>query len=344
MYFPSKWKVADVCPIHKKDESNIVNNYRPISLLCSLSKVFEKAVYKHMYNHLINNNILSNSQSGFRRGDSTVNQLASIYNSFCEAIDKGKEIRVVFCDISKAFDRVWHKGLISKLHSIGVRGNLLSWFKSYLHDRQQRVIIQGSSSSLLQIKAGVPQGSILGPLLFIIFINDIVNDIAADINLFADDTSLSLVVDTPDSSARILNSDLEKIHTWATRWLVSFNAAKTKTMILSRKHQREAHPHLLMHDQVICETAVHKHLGVFLSNDCTWSSHIDFTKEKAWSRINILRSLKFQLDRQTLEILYLTFIRPLLEYGNILFDNSARNKVWRRFSTKLQGLSLVLQN
>ena len=325
--FPGQWKLANICPVYKKDETNLVSNYRPISLLCSLSKVFEKAVYKHLYNHLLDNNILTDYQSGFRQGDSTINQLSTLYNSFCDAVDSGKEIRVVFCDISKAFDRVWHKGLVSKLHSVGVRGILLQWFQSYLSDRQQRVTIQGSSSSLLYIKAGVPQGSILGPLLFLIFINDIVTDIDANIRLFADDTSLSLIVDSPMNTALVLNSDLDKISRWAQNWLVTFNPAKTVSMTISRKPVKVQHPPLLMQNHVISELSSHKHLGVFLSADCSWSSHIEYTKKKAWLRINILRSLKFVLDRRTLKILYLTFIRPLLEYGDILFDNcSARDK------------------
>ena len=201
--FPTSWKIANVCPIHKKGESNLVGNYRPISLLNSLSKVFERAVYKHIYNHILSNNILTDFQSGFRPRDSTVNQLASIYNAFCEALDNGKEVRVVFCDISKAFDRVWHAGLLSKLHAIGVRENMLLWLGSYLQNRQQRVTLQGSTSSLRPIKAGVPQGSILGPLLFIVYINDIVRDIDASISLFADDTSLSMVVDIPNDAASV---------------------------------------------------------------------------------------------------------------------------------------------
>ena len=153
----------------------------------------ERCVFKHLYNFIINNNILTKFQSGFIRGDSTTNQLLYIYNDFCKAIDEGKEVRVVFCDISKAFDRVWHRGLIHKLFNIGIRDDLLDWFKSYLMNRQQRVVLNNTNSDWRPLSAGVPQGSILGPLLFLIYINDIVNDISSQIRLFADDTSLYII-------------------------------------------------------------------------------------------------------------------------------------------------------
>ena len=153
-------------------------------------------------------------------------------NEFGRALDEGKEVRVVFCDISKAFDRVWHKGLIYKLKSIGIEGKLLTWVENYLHERKQRVVIFNKSSDWLQIKAGVPQGSILGPLFFLVFINDIVNEIQSNIKLFADDTSLYIIVDDPINSALTLNRDLEKIHSWSVKWLVTFNAKKTDSIII----------------------------------------------------------------------------------------------------------------
>ena len=136
-------------------------------------------------------------------GDSSVNQLVELYNTFRQALDEGKEVRAVFCDISKAFDRVWHRGLIAKLKHYGICGPLLNWFISYLTNIFQRVVIPGGVSGWLEILAGVPQGSILGPLLFIIFINDIVKEIHSNIRLFADDTSLYIIVDFPYSAAQI---------------------------------------------------------------------------------------------------------------------------------------------
>ena len=151
-----------------------------------------------------------------------------MYNTFCQALDEGKEVRAVFCDISKAFDRVWHRGLIAKLKHYGICGLLLNWFISCLTNRFQRVVIPGGVSGWLEKLTGVPQGSILGPLLLIMFINDIVKKIHSNICLFADDTSLYIIVDFPDSVAQILNLDLERLYNWAVQWLVKFNPIKTE--------------------------------------------------------------------------------------------------------------------
>ena len=319
--FPECWKFANVCPIHKNGDRSVPSNYRPVSLLCTTDKVFERVIFKHLYNHFLDNKILTPLQSGFIPGDSTVNQLTYLYDTFCQALDSGKEVRVIFCDISKAFDRVWHKGLLLKLEAAGISGNLLLWFASYLDNRRQRVVLPGANSRWNSIHAGVPQGSVLGPLLFLLFINDIVNDIGSSIRLFADDTSLYIIVENPELAAQLLNTDLEKITKWAKTWLVTFNPSKTETLLISRKVSQQAHPDLFMLGQKITEVDTHKHLGIYFSNDCSWHKHITYIKEKAWNRINVMRKLKFELDRKSLEAIYLTFIRPILEYGDIIFDN-----------------------
>lgn len=174
---------------------------------------------------------------------------------------------MVFCDISKAFDRVWHKGLIAKLRSIGISGNLLHWFKNYLSCRKQRVVLHDKMSPWEVIRAGVTQGSILGPLLFIIYINDIVTDIQCQIKLFADDTSLYIVVDDRSQASNKLNSDLSKINTWANNWLVTFNPNKTENIIISRKNMQPFHPSLYMDNILITEVDFHTHLGILFSSN-----------------------------------------------------------------------------
>ena len=167
----------------------------------------------------------------------------------------------------------------------------------------------------------MPQGSILGPLLFLVYINDIVEDIGSHIRLFADDTSLFTIVDDPAASAACLNSDLRKITRWAATWLVTFNPSKSESFLVSRKLIRPDHPPLFMQNIQIEEVECHKHLGVYLSNDCSWHQHISYLKEKAWCRINVMRKLKFKLDRKPLETIYIAFIRPLLEYADVIWDN-----------------------
>ena len=319
--FPEQWKLSHVTPIPKSGDLSLVSNYRPIALLSNIDKVFERAVFKHLYNHLLENSILTPYQSGFTPGDSTINQMTFLYDSFCEALDDGKEIRVVFCDISKAFDRVWHRGLLCKLKAAGVTSTALKWFQSYLSNRKQRVVLPGVLSDWKSIKAGVPQGSILGPLLFLIFINDIVSDINSNIRLFADDTTLYIIVENPQSAAIVLNADMQKIDSWADMWLVKFNPSKSESFIVSRKLNKPYHPPIYMGNTQISEVNTHKHLGIILSHDCSWHAHIEYIKEKAWQRINIMRRLKFVLDRKSLEIIYLSFIRPVLEYGDTIWEN-----------------------
>jgi hypothetical protein len=194
----------------------------------------ERCIFKYDHNFLLKNILITKFQSGFRPGDSTVNQLISISNDFGKAIDDGKEIRIIFCDISKAFDRVWHKGLLYKLKSIGIDDTVLKWFESYLSNRRQQVVINGETSDTKSINAGVPQGSILGPMFFLIYINDIVNNISCNTKLFADDTPLFLVVDNEYEAAEQLNKDIESIHQWSQKWLIKFNPDKTEIMTISK--------------------------------------------------------------------------------------------------------------
>ena len=190
---PKIWKQANVTPIYKKGDRSDPNNYRPISPLNTTSKLLEKIVFKHIFNHLRDNHIISQWQSGFMPGCSTITQLLEIYHKFCEAVDNGKEVRVIFLDISRAFDRVWHAGLLYKLRKYGIEGDLLEWIADYLRNRQQRVCLNGVVSDWCNILAGVPQGSILGPLLFLILINDLTEVVRfTQMRLFADDTCLSI--------------------------------------------------------------------------------------------------------------------------------------------------------
>ena len=322
--FPSIWKEAHVTPLHKKGEENLCNNYRPISLLSCTGKIMERVIFKHVFNFFRDNLVISANQSGFMPGDSTVNQLLSLYHEFSLAVDQQKEVRIVFLDISKAFDKVWHKGLLYKLEKSGVTGNLLSWFNDYLHDRKQRVVLHGQSSSWGTINAGVPQGSVLGPLLFLIYINDIVNVVNSNAKLFADDTSLFLTFDDPVHASTILNQDLSSLDEWSNEWLVSFNALKTDTMLISLKRQTPDHPPLTFQGHQLVNVPEHKHLGLTLKSDLKWNAHIKQIATKASKQINIMKSLQHRLDRETLEIIYFSFIRPILEYGSVVWDGCAQ--------------------
>ena len=256
---------------------------------------------------------MTSLQSGFIPDDSTVNQVTYLYNTICQVLDHGKEVRAVFCDISKVLTMYVTPVFFENLRQ-QESSTVLNWSWSYLSDRKQRVVLPAASSDWIYILAGVPQGSVLESLLFLLHINDIVNDIRAN-TLFADDTSLFIIVENPVAAAVCLNSDLN-VSQWAASYLVLFNQTKTESLIFSCnmcKLKMPVHPPLCMNDQQLIEVETHKPLGVYFSADCTLLKHIDYIKEKAWGRINVMRKLKFKLDRKFMEIIYLAFIRPLLE-------------------------------
>ena len=197
-------------------------------------------------------------------------------------------------------DRVWHAGLIYTLEAAGVAGEVLNWLRNYLSERRQCVVLSVGFSDWTFIRAGVPQGSILCHLLLCRYINDIVNDVGSTIRLFADDTSLFIIVDKHMTPAACLNRDLEKISHWASRWLVTFIPAKKEAFLISRKLVRPSHPPLFMQNVQMEEVDCHKHLGLHFSQYCTWHTHIGYTKDTDWFRINIVRKLKLKLDTQTI--------------------------------------------
>ena len=218
---------------------------------------------------------------------------------------------------------MWHAGLLAKLHTAGVTGNVHAWFADYLSNRKQRVVLPGAVSDWATIHARVPQVSILDPLLFLLCINDIVHDIGSNIRLFADDTSLFIIVDDPVTAAGCINTDLVRISKWASTWLslVTFNP---ETLLIPHKLNSPVHPPLFMENHQISEADSHKHLGFYFSHDCTWHQHINHITVKAWARITIVRKLKFKLYRKSLETIYTAFIRPLIEYGDIIWDNCSQ--------------------
>ena len=219
---PEKWKKANVVPVHKKEDKMLVKNYRPISLLPIFGKMFERVIYNSLFNYFQSNRIFTPSQSGFLTGDSFIAKLLSIFHEIQTAFAENPtaDVRGVFLDISKTFDKVWHYGIIFKLKAYDVEGELLSLLKNYLEIREQRFALNGQTSDWRKIMSGIPQGSLLGPLLFLIYINDLPDGINSLRKIFADDTSLFSKVYDIHKSASKLNDDLEKISHWVYQWKV----------------------------------------------------------------------------------------------------------------------------
>ena len=239
--FPSELKKGNIVPIHKKGDKQTLKNYRPVSLLPICGKILERLMFNEMFKFFIENELISSNQSGFKPGDSCVNQLVSITHEIYKSFDKGHEVRGVFLDISKAFEKVWYDGIIFKLTQNGISGNLLKLLHDFLSERRQRVVLNGQASTWTNITAGVPQGSILGPLLFLMYNNDLSEWLSTNTKLFADDTSLFSVIHESQISANVLNKDLEMIHNWAFQWKMNFNPDRTKQaqeVIFSRKTKK----------------------------------------------------------------------------------------------------------
>ena len=220
--FPNLWKRNMVVPIFKKGERSDPCNYRPVSLCSPLGKIMERIVFKKLFNYLYANDLLYKYQSGFIPGHSTTFQLVDIYHHICQTLDNKQYACMVFCDISKAFDRVWHKGLLFKLKQNGIEGDFLEWISNYLEDRKQYVVLNSTNSEIKGVTAGVPQGSVLGPLLFLIYVNDITEQLLCLTRLFADDSSLFTSATDIHDIEGIINHDLIIISQWAKQcWLNS---------------------------------------------------------------------------------------------------------------------------
>ena len=337
--FPSLWKKANIIPIHKKGDKMDIKNYRPISLLPICGKLFERIIYNNLYKYYDSNNILNINQSGFRSGDSCINQLINITHDVFQAFDSNPslEVRGVFLDISKAFDRVWHKGLLFKLRCNGIEGNLYNLIDSFLSNRLQRVVLNGQSSDWEKVTAGVPQGSILGPLLFLIYINDISKNLESNVKLFADDTSIFSVVFESNLTSRILNNDLLKIQQWAYQWKMSFNPDPTKQaqeVIFSRKNIKPQHPNLVFNQIDVKRVPHQKHLGLILDDKLNFKQHAKVLIDKASKGIGVIRKLRYSIPRQALVTLYKSFIRSVLEYADVIYDQPSNGS----FSDKLESV------
>ena len=186
--FPNKWKKANVVSVHKKGDKQVSRNYRPVSLLPICGKIFERLIYNNLFEFFIKNDVISSNQSGFKQGDSCIYLFLSITHEIYQSFDNGFDVRGIFLHISKAFDKVWHKGLILKLKQNGVTGDLSNILIDFPKERKERVVLNGQHSKWLNISAEVPQGSILGPLLFLTYINNLPNKFSSSPKLFADDT------------------------------------------------------------------------------------------------------------------------------------------------------------
>ena len=311
---PSDWKKSNIVPVFKKGDKQSVNNYRPISLLCTVSKVLERCIFNHLYPFV--DDLLHPLQHGFIKGRSCVTQLLKVYHSIGSVLDKGGQIDIVFLDFSKAFDCISHDLLLYKLkHFYGLDGSLLMWIQNYLTDRSQRVLIDGKCSDWLPVTSGVPQGSILGPLLFLLFINDLPS-IASNCTtaLFADDSKCFREINDFNDCI-LLQNDLDRMFEWSQSWNMNFNPMKCKVLTITRRCQKLCFNYSL--DGTSLEhVGTFTDLGVVVDEKLSFNSHIEQLITKCNKMCGFIkRSLGFTAPSHVKFRLYLlTLCLSLLDY------------------------------
>ena len=309
--FPLELKLANVLPLFKSGETILFNNYRPVSLLCTLSKVVEKRMYSRLLNFLDCHKILIGNQFGFRKLHSSYMALMLMVDQVTKALDNGECVIGIFLDFSKAFDTVNHSILIDKLYHNGIRCNALEWFRSYLSDRSQYVSYNGVRSSTKSIKCGVPQGSILGPLLFLIYINDLHNVCRDSVpTLFADDTNLFYKGDKMEDLVKIINGELENISLWLKINKLSLNIKKTHFIMFQRGKSTMSIPDITIDNQPIDKVEKTKFLGVVIDSKLSWKNHICLVAGKLSKIIGMIIKAREYLNRSALLTLYYSLCIP----------------------------------
>ena len=329
--FPTCWKQAVVVPVPKKGDLTSAANYRPISLLSVVGKIFERILNEQIWKHLETHKLLSDVQFGFRHQRSSADLLALLTEHISKVLDQRGESRSVALDISKAFDRVWHAGLLHKLSSYGIDEKFLSLIASFLSDRSMSVVVNGCRSQPCQVNAGVPQGSILGPTLFLLYINDLPENVLSKIVLYADDATLfdSATASRSDSNSRSglcsrLDADLLSIERWGAKWLVNFNSSKTQDLQHSRL-RREAMPDLSMSNEKIRSVSSSSILGVTIAHDLSWATQIRNIGKRASQRIGSLYRSRSFLTPEACLYLYKSTIRPIMEYCCHLWSGAPKS-------------------
>jgi hypothetical protein len=331
---PTDWKDALVTPIFKKGEHYDPANYRPVSLTCVICKVMEHVIVANIMDYLDSNNILTDRQHGFRRGRSCETQLMEFVDELVSYMEGGGQADVLIMDFAKAFDKCNHSLLTHKLHAYGIQGKTNEWIKNFLSNRRQAVVVEGVTSSYVDVKSGVPQGSVLGPALFLLYINDLPDGLVKLARLFADDTAVySKVTSALDQEQ--LQADLNYLAHWEEKWDMQFHPAKCTTLRCTQKH-RPLITDYTLHGHTLSTVTTAKYLGVTLHNKMDWDDHVNNICSKANSALGFLRRNLKVSSSNIREKAYKAFVRPLLEYAPSVWDpyevkhKTAIEKVQRR--------------
>ena len=340
---PDKFKMARVIPIFKKGSQTSLNNYRPISLLSVFNKLLEKLMYKRVIDFLNKRQVIYSKQLGFCSHYSTEYAILSIIDQVQLAIESHDYSCGIFLDFSKAFDTVNHQILLTKLDYYGIRGVVKDWFTSYLSNRSQFVSLGAINSDTQAVSCGVPQGSVLGPLLFLIYVNDFHNcSKLLDFHLFADDANLFFQHKDINMLESLINSELEKVFNWLCANKLSLNIDKSNFVIF-RPIQRKLPKQVMLsinNQMLIQETSI-RYLGVYIDYNISWKTHITNISKKIKRSIGILSKLRYFLSTKTLLNLYYALVEPFLNYCIIAWGNTYQTTLQPLFILQKKALRII---
>ena len=288
---PNDWKTANITPIFKKGSKSSPANYRPVSLTSVVGKIMESCLRDAVVEHLEKNGLINDTQHGFRAHRSCLTNLLEFLEDVTLAVDEGKPVDVIYLDFAKAFDKVPHVRLCCKLQSHGVGGKVANWIENWLCNRKQRVVIRGACSNWSSVTSGVPQGSVLGPVLFLIYINDIDTGINSKIKKFADDTKVYRCIAT-EQDKNELQADLDTLLNWSTTWQMKFNIDKCKVMHIGLKNQKHNY---IMSESPLAAVAQEKDIGVIVHESLKPASQCVEAVKKANKTLGLIkRSFSFK--------------------------------------------------
>ncbi len=335
------WDVAHVCPIHKKGSKHQASNYRPVSLTSVICKLMESVLRDEIITHMNVNNFFTKHQHGFLGGRSTVTQLLETLEEWTNLLEKHDSIDVLYCDFQKAFDSVPHQRLISKVQSYGIGGNLLEWIKSFLLGRNQRVVLENVKSPWAAVSSGIPQGSVLGPLLFVIFINDIVEAIDCGIKIYTDDTKIYSPIDSAEDSLAF-KQNIDNLLKWSYTRQLTFHPEKCHILHVGCKGE-ETYIYTMGQTE-LGDTQHEKDLSVYIDEDLSFQMQSHKVANAANQLVGICRRTFSFLDKETFLLLYKGLIHPKLEYVSSVWaprlvrDIEVIESVQRRATKLIPGL------
>ena len=324
-YVPMQWRTANVTPVFKKGEKYDPANYRPVSLTAITSKIMEHIIASKIMDHLEQNDLLCDCQHGFRPKRSCESQLLNFTQELFSGLADGQQFDVNIMDFSKAFDRVPHHRLLNKIKYYGIEGNVLSWLSSFLAMRSQRVLVDGETSDFCKVVSGVPQGTVLGPVLFLVFINDLPSTINSPCRLFADDLVVYREVKCSEDE-EAMQQDLNKLSEWEDTWGMKFHPDKCEHIVITRKRKPYTSSYTLR-GHLLKTVSQAKYLGVTISSKLEWKDHVEKMSKKANKTLGFLRRNLRNAPEETREIAYKTLVRPQLEYCSSVWDPYTSDQV-----------------